>query len=330
MGREPERGDIVSDLVITGTNTAAHYEITLASNGLNIGHSLTEQPSEMMRSMLAQTGGGVAEMHVRSGTNPKNNWLNDTPGAGRPGKTVLAEGNTDYIWITETSAPHYNLAPWTDQGTQPWDAVNEVYLNQWDAADPETGQNLTGWRDWVNLAAANGVTRAFVYQPWIDLTGSEDPASDPYAAYAWADRGAIEARLMGTIRDYLQTGDHAANNYHEAALPAAGLLGVHMIPSSEFLIHIKSILDAGSQPAGVSYADFEADLFSDTIHLNDHGAYGMACLVYSVIYRASPVGLPRATANRYGTPYTTMSVDDAAWWQSEAWAFANNHALTGL
>lgn len=110
----------------------------------------------------------------------------------------------------------------------------------------------------------------------------------------------------------------------------SGLIAAHIIPSLEFIIHIKGILVDETEPAGVSYTDFEDDLFSDDIHLNHHSAYGMACLLYSVIYRTSPVGLPVATNDRNGTPFTTMSANDAAWWQAEAWAFANSHALTGL
>jgi hypothetical protein len=61
-------------------------------------------------------------------------------------------------------------------------------------------------------------------------------------------------------------------------------------------------------------------LFSDNIHLTNTGNYFIACLLYGVIHKTSPLGLPNQLTDEWGTPYAIFPTPaQAGVFQRIAW-----------
>ena len=88
------------------------------------------------------------------------------------------------------------------------------------------------------------------------------------------------------------------------------------------------VQDVEATPGGIGGMTGRADLFSDQIHLNDLGTYMVALAHYAVIYRRSPVGLPRQLLREDGSPAEAPSAELAAAMQRVVWETVQSSQLS--
>lgn len=321
------------DLTVT-VEAAPPWPITLNSDGLMVGHSLVDQSAHMTASFQTQEGGtGDLLFQIIPGAPLQWNWDNSTS-ADPDGRAVLALGNTNYLLTTE-SVPFRHV-----QGGG-YDRATNTFASPLTVGSARTICDPRAWVDWHNLAAANGVTRYFVYETWHDtrsgLGGAEQAAleaedsADPFTDVTWRNRLDVQAPHWADFVTMLRSGP--AQGTHPALDHTVSITAgteVFMVPGGQVFAAIYDAIQAGTQPVGVTYTDFFADFFLDTIHPDIPGRYAIACAMYAVIFRTSPVGLPAATTNTFGEPYPTLAAADAAWLQQIAWDVVQAHPLTGL
>jgi hypothetical protein len=72
------------------------------------------------------------------------------------------------------------------------------------------------------------------------------------------------------------------------------------------------------------------DLFSDTIHFNDFGAYLVALTHYAVLYGRSPVGLPHSLMKSDGTPMNDPGAEAARAMQETVWEVVTAYPPSGV
>ena len=76
----------------------------------------------------------------------------------------------------------------------------------------------------------------------------------------------------------------------------------YMIPGGQGMAKLHDEINAGRFPGFSS----SRDLFTDNIHLTDIGNYFIACIMYSVIHKKSPLGLPNRLTNPWGQLYAVF------------------------
>lgn len=310
------------------TTAGSSYEIDLNSNGLGVGHSLLDQSIYMLDYFQDDVGSGTGntQRHSIAGSPLQFNWDNAGTAIEVNGRTVLAGGAQDFLILTE-SVPfrHVQSYPYTS-GTDTFDSPETAQSSR-EICDPRA------WVDWHNLAAANGVTRVFVYETWHDTRsgtasqGDIEDQADPFVGDTWRDRIDNQRSHWEEFVTLLRTGDHPALDF-TASITAGTQISI--IPGGQVLAEIHDILEAGTEPGNVSYTDFFTDFFSDDIHPTIAGRYAIACAMYACVFRTTPVGLPGATDDIHGTPFATVSANDAAWLQSVAWSVCQADSLSGL
>ena len=102
---------------------------------------------------------------------------------------------------------------------------------------------------------------------------------------------------------------------------------VRVIPAGQVLARFVRTVDARGGVDGVSGA---RDLFRDTIHLNDLGAYLVALTHYAVLYRRSPIGLPRQLLRADGTAADAPAAETARLMQEVVWDVVTEYPKTGV
>lgn len=95
---------------------------------------------------------------------------------------------------------------------------------------------------------------------------------------------------------------------------------VFLVPVGEVMYQLNQQMRAGQVPG---YSNI-FQLYTDGIHLNDVGAYLVACTFYAVIYRDNPTGLP--VPSQYGSiPSNLVSRI-----QDTVWTVVQNEPLSGV
>jgi hypothetical protein len=102
---------------------------------------------------------------------------------------------------------------------------------------------------------------------------------------------------------------------------------IYVIPGGQVMAKVtRAIEDMG----GIGPLETRQDLFKDTIHFNDYGAYLMALTHYAVLYQRSPVGLPYQLNKADGTPAQSLGPQAAALLQALVWEVVTGYAPTGV
>jgi hypothetical protein len=163
--------------------------------------------------------------------------------------------------------------------------------------------NVLLWEDSVRytrhfherLIAGNAQANSYLYHSWLNVTNKSDPSAwinyERAAAPAWQCVAArVNQSLAGEGRGdrmaYLPAGLALANLVEQAT--RSGVAGI----------------------SGGSVRETMDRLFSDDVHLTRIGAYYMALVSYSSIYRRSPVG---AWAPADVTAQQARALQDIAW-----------------
>ena len=159
---------------------------------------------------------------------------------------------------------------------------------------------------WVAFArAARPDLRVYLYESWHDLSVSEGwlERLDTDPAQLW--EGTILAEAM--------------------ARPGTGT--VHVIPAGRVMAAlVRRVEGQGGVPGMTS----RADLFTDTIHINDLGAYLVALVHLAVLYQVNPVGLPHTLIRADGSPATPPDPELARLMQEIVWSVVRDLPVTGL
>jgi hypothetical protein len=312
------------------------WPLTFSSLGLGVGHSLQDQSIYMLDFFQgSQVGAGDYTLRQSIPGSPLQfNWDNAATASDVNGRTVLSGGTRDFMFATESVPFRHVQAEGYSRATNTFSAPKTSGSAR-DVCDPRA------WIDYHNLAAANGVTRFFVYEVWHDtrggLGGAEQAAylaedsGNPFTDVLWRDMintaAPFWAEFVTMLRSGPSQGTHPALGYTETVTPGTQ---VFLIPGGSVLAAIYDAIQAGGLPAGVTYTDFFADFFEDSIHPLIPGRYAVACAMYAVIFRQSPVGLPSATQDIFGGNYADVGTANAAWLQQIAWDTVQAHPLTGL
>lgn len=100
-----------------------------------------------------------------------------------------------------------------------------------------------------------------------------------------------------------------------------------VIPGGQALGRLADSIQSGSVPGLSSIFD----LFVDVHHLDARGNYFIACVMYSVIHKMSPVGLPNQVTNQFGNLYTVYpTLAQAAIMQEIAWQAVCDYQRDGV
>lgn len=165
--------------------------------------------------------------------------------------------------------------------------------------------------DYVALWAAraweaNPATRVYLYETWPAL---DDPDG-------WLSR-------LDTDPDLYWEGDIlrralAADDRHRP---------IYVIPAGTVLARFVREVQARGGVDGLARPQ---DLFADTIHPNDLGAYLVALTHYAVLYRRSPVGLPHQLLRADGSPALAPGPAAARLMQQIVWEVVTHSPKTGM
>ena len=158
---------------------------------------------------------------------------------------------------------------------------------------------------WNNGNNGNG-TPTLLWTTWTNIDDSDGPwraTLDTYEAH-WEE-------MM----------DYANANRPSGATP------VYIIPGHKMMARLYDDIQAGLVPGITTINEF----FSDTIHLNDLGAYAMAMIHYACIYNQSPVGLTNTLwAPNIVNSHTIPSATLATYLQTMVWDVVTSYDRTGI
>lgn len=158
--------------------------------------------------------------------------------------------------------------------------------------------------------ANGGGARSVLYASWVNIEsgpGFENPYNDPEGHLTFRERLPLEMVRWQSILDHVN-----ANRPN-------GMPEMEMIPGPLIMARAYDDIASGTAPG---FNDIN-DLFSDSIHPNEMGAYLIALAHFAVIYDGDPRGLP-PTGLAQGGPDKVQ----AAWMQEIVWDVLTEYAET--
>lgn len=159
---------------------------------------------------------------------------------------------------------------------------------------------------WAKAArAANPEIRIYLYETWHN---TDDPEG-------WMER--IDADLE----------KYWEREIIDRAMAIENVAPVYVVPGGQVLARFLREVEKRGEVGGIREV---SDLFTDTIHFNDKGAYLMALVHYSVIYGKSPVGLPHELERQNGQPAQAPSAEAAQLMQEVVWDVVTRYPRTGV
>ncbi|MBC7938126.1 MAG: T9SS type A sorting domain-containing protein [Rhizobacter sp.] len=253
-----------------------------------IGHSLVNFDMPAMVQSLATSAGRTTyyAQQIINGAPLGYNYANYATAQGTSYRTAFPNGNLNTLIATEAIPLQAHI----------------TYSNAYEYADSiyRYAKNNNN----------NIPVRYFFYETW-HCTNSGLPGGCAYdntanSSSLWHPRLLLDFPLWTGILNYVRTqfpGDE-----------------IFMVPAGQALYNLTTQINAGNVN-GISNVN---QLFTDDIHLNNKGNYFVACLMYSCIYRQSPVGLTANLSNMYSVPFTDMpTAAQALAMQQVAWNTAN-------
>jgi hypothetical protein len=164
---------------------------------------------------------------------------------------------------------------------------------------------------WTNGSRGSGA-ETVLYATWVHIDSGPDFDNiyhDPEAHIPFRERLPLEMARWEAIQA------------HVNANRPAGSPPMRMIPGPLILDAVAEAIDEGTAPG----LDSLGALFSDTIHVNDAGAYLIALAHYAVIYGRDPRDLPPRIGKR-GQPEPELS----AWMRELVWRVVRGYPGAGL
>ncbi|MBT8153954.1 hypothetical protein KMP13_08595 [Epibacterium ulvae] len=160
-------------------------------------------------------------------------------------------------------------------------------------------------RRWADLArTAPKAPRIYLYETWHNL---DDPGG-------WLER--IDADLEPLWLGRVLGSDSRRNPTDQ----------LYLIPAGQVMAAVVRAAEAGE----IDGLHTRQDLFSDTIHLNDLGAYVVALTHFAVLYHQNPVGLPHVLTRPDGTEAEALTPTGVAQVQAIVWQVVTAMPRTGI
>ena len=260
-------------------------ERSLNARVIESGHSLTDPIILTLTAMVNAAGGN--NIAIGKSTIPGSplewRWVHSTD---RP-DAKLNIASFDVLVVTER-VPLSNTLPW--HGSEK--AALQWFEHAWTKGNGGKGAETVLYATWVGIdSGPNG----------------PNPYKDPEAHIPFRDRLPLEIAGWEQIADYVN-----ANR-------PAGSPPMRVIPGPQIMAAIYDAIEDGSAPGLKNISD----LFSDTIHLNDLGAYAISLAHYAVIYGRDPRGLPTNLGQ-------TASPELARWLQELVWKIVTSYERSGV
>jgi hypothetical protein len=266
---------------------AAAAERSLDARVVESGHSLTDPIILPLTAMVNAAGGN--QIAIGKSTTPGSplEWRWEHSTDQPDAKQNIA--SFDVLVVTER-VPLSNTLPW--HGSEK--AALQWFEHAWTKGNDGKGAETVLYATWVGIdSGPNG----------------PNPYKDPEAHIPFRDRLPLEIVGWEQIADYVN-----ANR-------PAGSPPMRVIPGPQIMAAIYDAIEDGSAPGLKNISD----LFSDTIHLNDLGAYAISLAHYAVIYGRDPRGLP---AN-LGQP-RSPTPEQAKWMQDLVWKIVTSYERSGV
>ncbi len=270
------------------------YETPLEppASGLSVYHLGHSLVGRDMPVMLEQLGGAEHSFNSQLGWGAmlREHWEPDMP----------VKGFEQENQHTQYRDPHEALA----EGS--YDAI--VLTETVEIRDSIEYHNSQDYlRKWATATwAGNPETRVYLYETWHNL---DDPEG-------WL------TRLDLDLDRYWETEILRRALAHDDVTQP-----IYVIPGGQVMAAFVRRLEGAG---GIGPVKTREDLFSDTIHFNDYGAYLMALTHYAVLYGRSPVGLPHALLKSDGSPAQDPGPELAAAMQDTVWQVVSAYAPSGV
>lgn len=274
---------------------------------IHSGHSLTDAymsgpwPGQLI--LATDTIRGAGPLNSIRGTNFQTIGHSSIPGS-----------NLRWRWNNEAKygAPdarndiqHYELLVTTEAVPLSPDA---------DYFKENTLDFIEKWVDnsWKNGNRGQGA-ELMLYSTWVWWENPDDLRPGGEGHIPFRERLEIEEQRWEQIQD------------HANAVRPSGMPRIYMIPGHRLMMRIYDDIEAGKVPG----VDSIGDLFLDTIHLNQAGAYAVTCLIFAVIYQRDPASLP----NRYDIgngDVVEVPFELAEYFKATAMDVARNYERSGV
>ncbi len=251
-----------------------------------LGHSLVNFHMPNMVNKLSIAGSNVYSysVNVGNGANLLYHWNNPTSGQGNQWNTTLPLGGFENFIVTE-AVPLLGHLQWSNT----YRIADSLY-------------------HFAKLQNPN--IQYYIYETWHCTNSGNGSTSgaggypcdwDPQSTTLWRQRLTIDLPKWESIADSI-------NLIHTNDML--------IIPAGRALAQLYDSIVANKVPGITSMNQ----LFSDNIHLTNAGNYFIACVMYGVIHKISPVGLPNQLTDEWGVPYTVFpTATQAAVFQRIAW-----------
>ncbi|QFT60476.1 hypothetical protein FIU94_16725 [Sulfitobacter sp. THAF37] len=243
----------------------------IAASVVMVGHSLfgSDGPDMLQEALRAGTGQGTVRAQIINGAPLKYNWDESANAEGIDARSVLPEGETTHLILTE-AIPLANHLEWS-----------ETYVY---------AQAFAGL-----AASANPDAHIYVQETWHSLkSGTGEPVeNDEGAGTPWRVR--LDQDLPAWQEIVAQV----------AAVTRDDRTVVGLIPAGQAMARLYDEIAAERIPG---LTDISA-LFADDIHLNDTGHYFVAMVQYATLTGQDPLGLPVDFHDRWGQPFDTPDED---------------------
>jgi hypothetical protein len=251
-----------------------------------LGHSLINFNVPNMINKLSIASGQTYsyQVNIGNGANLSYHYNNPTTGQGDQWNTTLPNGGFENFILTE-AVPL--------QGHLTWSSTYR-YADSFYAFAKNANPNIQMYlyETWHCTSSGNGSTSGVGGYPcdW-----------DPESTTPWRQRLNNDLPKWESIAD-------SVNLIHSRPML--------VIPGGHALGRLADSIAAGGVPGLTSINN----LFTDDIHLDMRGNYFIACVMYAVIHKVSPVGLPHQLTDEWGSNYTVFpTAAQAAKMQSIAW-----------
>lgn len=278
--------------VLSGTTALAQTNKTFF-----LGHSLVNfhTPNMVNKLSMAATKNFSYDANIGIGSNLQNHWNNPTTGQGSFWNSTLPTGGFENFIITEAVplVPHL-------QWSSTYRYTDSLY--QFALQDNPNIQYYI-YETWHCTSSGNGTTSG---------QGGFPCDWDAGSTVAWRDRLTTDLVHWESIADSM-------NLIHSNEML--------IIPAGQAMGRLYDSIVANNVP-GITSMD---QLFLDDIHLSYSGIYFIACVMYGVIHKESPVGLPNQLTDEWGILYTDYpTAQQAEIMQRIAWSTLCDYARDGV
>ena len=261
-------------------------------NPFYIGHSLVNFNMPAMVQGLALNAGKTSYYgsQIANGSPLHINYNSSAGAQGTPYITAFPTGNYNTLIITE-AVPLQPHLTWSD---------TNLYANN--------------FYNYVKNNNGGNPIRFYIYETWhCNLSGIPQPGINAQYGCEW-DNTANSTLLWHPrlLADFLLWSSIVTHVRNQNLIDSE----IWLIPAGRAFYNLTTQINAGNV-AGITNVN---QLFTDTIHLTNAGNYFVACVMYAIIYRQSPVGLTTNLNNMWNVPFTDMpTTAQAQVMQQVAW-----------